>query len=128
MNWLAWLGVLTTGIYLLLLGGASIVRPDATRRFLGSFASSARAHYIELFARLVLGAAFIVAAPQMQFSEVFVAFGWLLITTTMVLLVVPWRWHRRFAAWSVPMATRSMTTFAIGPLVAGAVVLYSLFR
>lgn len=126
MDTLAWLGVLAAGLYLLLLSAASVLRPDATRCFLGSFASSARAHFAELFVRLALGAAFIVTAPGMKFSAVFAALGWLLVATTLVLVWVPWRWHQRFAAWSVPMATRSMTIFAIGPLAAGAVVLYAL--
>lgn len=126
LHLLAWLGVLTAGIYLLLLGGAAVARPDATKRFLGSFASSARAHFAELIVRLVLGAAFVVTAPAMAFSAVFDAFGWLLIATTLVLVWVPWRWHQRFTAWSVPMATRSMTLFSIGPLVGGIVILYAL--
>jgi hypothetical protein len=123
---LASLGVLTAGIYLLILGGAAALRPAATKRFLSSFASSARAHVAELLVRLILGAAFIVAAPRMMFSAVFDAFGWLLVATTLVLVWIPWRWHQRFAAWSVPMATRSMPLFSVGPLVGGVVILYAL--
>ncbi len=126
MDWLPSLGVLAAGIYLLTLGLSSIIRPDDTQRFLASFASSARAHFVELSARLVLGAAFIAAAPKLKFSTLFVVFGWVLVATTLVLLAVPWTWHHRFASWSVPIATRNMALFAIGPLAGGIVVLYAL--
>jgi hypothetical protein len=118
--------VLAGGIYLLCLGVASLVAPESTKRFLSGFASSAGAHLIELFVRFTIGAAFIVAAPQMRLAPVFLLFGWLLIGTTAVLAVIPWRWHHRFASWSVPLATRRMTLFALGPLAGGVVILYSL--
>lgn len=119
--------VVATGVYLLLLGLVSLVWPDDARRVLAGFASSARAHFLELAARIAVGSAFILAAPQMRFPPVFAAFGWVLVGTTLVLLAVPWTWHRRFASWSVPLVTRNMTIFAVGPLVGGTVVLYAVF-
>lgn len=120
------LGVLAAGIYLLTLGLFSIVRPESTRRFLSAFASSAQAHFVELLARLVLGGAFIAAAPGLAFSPLFVVFGWVLVATTLVLLALPWRWHSRFASWSVPIATRNMRLFGIGSFAGGVVVLCAL--
>ncbi|MBA3949937.1 MAG: hypothetical protein H0X44_08345 [Acidobacteria bacterium] len=120
------LGVLAAGIFLLSLGLSSLIRPADTQRFLASIASSARAHFVEMFARLALGAAFISAAPRLKFAALFVVFGWVLVATTLVLLAVPWKWHRRFASWSVPIATRNMALFAIGPVAGGIVVLYAL--
>jgi hypothetical protein len=127
MAWFPPAVVLASGVYLLALGVASIIAPESTKRFLGGFANSARTHFTELFARLVGGTAFIATASQMRFSTAWSVFGWILIGTTVVLLFVPWKWHRRFASWSVPLATRRMTLFALAPLAGGVVVLYSLF-
>jgi hypothetical protein len=118
--------VLAGGVYLLALGLGAIVAPESTKRFLRGFASSARAHFTELFVRLVGGAAFIATASQMRFSAAWAIFGWILIGTTVVLLMAPWTWHRRFASWSVPLATRRMALFALAPLAGGVLVLYSL--
>jgi hypothetical protein len=123
---LATAAVLAAGVYLLGLGVASMIVPERTRRFLGGFARSARTHFAELIIRFLLGAAFIVTAPQMRLSPVFIVFGWILVGTTGVLVLIPWRWHHRFASWSVPLATRRMALFALGPLAGGVVVLYSL--
>jgi hypothetical protein len=125
-DWLAPVLVLAAGIYLVVLGAISAVRPESAKRFLATFASSVQAHFLELFVRFVIGFALILSAPQMRFSALFVVFGWALVGTTIVLLAIPWRWHRRFARWSVPLATRSMTLFAIGPLAGGVLVLASL--
>jgi hypothetical protein len=123
---LAAAAVLAGGVYLLGLGVASIIVPQYTKRFLGGFASSAGRHFGELFVRFTFGAAFIVTAPQMRLSSVFTVFGWLLIGTTAVLVVTPWTCHHRFASWSVPLATRRMALFALGPLAGGALVICSL--
>ena len=117
--------VLLTGVYLLALAAVAFVAPQRARVFLGSLASSAFAHSLELFVRLLVGAAFVLNAPKMQFPSVFSVFGWVVIVTTSCLLAVPWRWHHRFAQWSVPLATRNMKIFALGSLIAGAFVVLS---
>lgn len=117
--------VLLTGAYLLALAIVAFAAPQRAKSFLASFASSPTAHYVELVVRLLVGAAFVVGASRMQFSHAFSIFGWVVIATTIALLVMPWRWHHRFAAWSVPIATRRMALFAVGPLSAGAFVILS---
>jgi hypothetical protein len=123
---LAAAAVLAGGLYLLCLGVASLAVPYRTRRFLGGFASSAGAHLGEVFVRFAMGAAFVVAAPRMRLTPAFALFGWLLIGTTAFLAMVPWRWHRRFALWSVPLATRRMALFGLAAVAGGVLVLYSL--
>lgn len=118
--------VLLAGLYLVGLGAAALVSPQRARSFLSGFAQSAFVHYLELSVRLVVGAALVFYAPQMKSASLFAAFGWIVVLTTLGLFVVPWKWHRRFAAWSVPQATRNMSIFALGSLAAGIFVLVSL--
>jgi hypothetical protein len=125
MSRLAVLPVLAAGLYLVGLGVVALLRPDLARRFLARHASSARAHYTELALRLLAGGGFVLSADQLMWPAPFQALGWVLIGTTLVLLAVPWRLHRRFAAWSVPLATRRMDLLAVGSLAGGAVVLYA---
>lgn len=118
--------VLLAGLYLVGLAVVALVEPRTARLFLSGFASSAAAHYVELSVRLVVGAALVLHAPRMKFSGLFLVFGWVVIVTTIGLFAVPWRWHHRFATWSVPFATRHMVPFALGSLAGGVFVLLSL--
>ena len=115
--------VLLAGLYLIGLATIAFVSPQRAKVFLASMASSAFAHYLELSVRFVIGAAFVMYAPQMKLANVFLLLGWVIIATTIGLLAVPWRLHHRFASWSVPQATRNMPLFALGSLAGGVFVL-----
>lgn len=118
--------ILLAGLYLIGLAVVAAALPRRAEIFLSGFARSAFVHYLELSVRLVVGAALVSHAPQMRLPGLFAVLGWIVVGTTIVLSVVPWRWHRRFAEWSVPLATRNMVLFALGSLAAGVFVLVSL--
>ncbi|MDH3298039.1 MAG: hypothetical protein OEM96_07160, partial [Gemmatimonadota bacterium] len=96
-------------------------------RLLTGFASSARAHYTEQALRLIAGLAMVLFAPEMQLSNLFRAFGWLLVLTAAGLLLIPWRWHRRFGEWAIPLAIKHMKLFALGAFALGVFILYGVF-
>ena len=120
---LASLTVLAAGIYFIGLAFVAFWAPDRAGRFLRGFATSARAHYLELSLRLALGAAFLAAGRRMLFPEVFVTFGWILVLTTAVLLLIPWQWHARFAQKSVPHAVRHLRLVAVASLALGSSII-----
>lgn len=111
-----------TSVYLLALGGGALLRPETARRFLGGFARTPRAHFLELGVRVVAGAALVRSARVMAFTGSIELFGWVLIATSLGLAVVPWRFHQRFAAWAVPQATQQMSLIGLGSLVGGLVL------
>ncbi len=100
MNTFAAVIVVVSAIWLVGLAVVAFAKPDVVKEFFGKFASSAFTHFLEMFIRLMVGAAFVIYASQMNFSVVFTAFGWLLIVTTAVLVFVPWKLHRRFAVFA----------------------------
>jgi hypothetical protein len=115
--------VIGSGLYLLALGILSLLRPAQASRFLLGFASSARAHYFELLMRMLVGIAFVVAAPGMAFEAPASTFGWLLVGTTACLFLIPWRWHQRFAEMAVPHALRKLWLVGLVSLLLGAGIL-----
>ena len=115
----ALLVVVGVGLYLLGLGLAALLAPGLASRFLLGFASSARAHYAELLVRVLVGGSLMVAAPRLAASGVWVAFGGVLVATSLVMLCLPWRWHQRFAQRSVPAALRHVAWVGVGALAAG---------
>lgn len=119
--------VVLSGVFLLALGATALFRPPWARRFLLGFAGSSTKHYVELGIRLLVGAAFILAAPSMVGSAVVSGAGWLLLLTTGVMLFIPWRIHRAFAQRTVPQALAFLPFLGLASVAAGAVVLWAMF-
>ncbi|MDQ3056494.1 MAG: hypothetical protein M3Q96_01910 [Pseudomonadota bacterium] len=120
--------VVLTGVYFIVLAGASLLAPAHATRFLLGFAGSASAHYMELFLRFLIAGAFLLHAPGMAFPRVFSGFGWVLVVTTSCLLLVPWRWHQRFAGYVVPRAIRYIPLIGVTSLLIGSLILAAVIR
>ena len=120
--------VVLAALYLVALGATSLVVPARASRFLLGFAASRSIHFAELLLRLVVGAALVFFAPHMSFSGAFIFFGWVLLVTTACLLLVPWRWHRRFTQHAVPHATRYIRLIGVASLAFGGLMLAAVSR
>jgi hypothetical protein len=120
--------VMAFGVFLIGLAVLIAVRPLLAERFLRSFASSARAHYAEQALRLIAGGALVIFAPSMWYASLFKLFGWLMVVTTVALLLLPWRWHHEFGKVAIPRMIRHIKLFALGALVLGMLVFYGLSR
>ncbi len=123
-------GIVVVGFGLYLIGMAVVIalKPRLAERFLKSFASSARAHYTEQAARLIAGAAIVIFAPSMWYPDLFMVLGWLIIVTTVGLLLIPWQWHHRFGTWAIPLALRHLKLYALGASALGTLILYGVSR
>ena len=123
-------GILVVGfcVFLISLAVVIVARPSAAERFLMSFASSAPAHYTEQALRLLVGWAIVNCAGSMWYPNLFSVFGWLVVVTTIGLLLIPWQWHHKLATLVMPSVIRRMRLFALGAAGLGAFVLYSLSR
>jgi uncharacterized protein YjeT (DUF2065 family) len=119
--------LIAVAVFFLLLGLISLVRPNHARRFLLGFAASAPKHYAELCARFVAGGAMLVVALYATHSAALNAFGWLIILTTAVMAIVPWRVHRQFTEAAVPKALRFLPIIGVTSVVLGGLLLWSVF-
>jgi hypothetical protein len=123
---LALAALVLAGLFLLLLGLAMLLAPVSAGRFLLGFAGSATVHYLEMSARLAVGGALIWRSADMAFAQVLHAFGWVIVATTAVLLVVPWRWHRAFAQRVVPPVLRFSGVIGLVAIALGGLLLLAL--
>ena len=121
-------GVAAAGLFFIALGSTSLVAPRRASQFLLGFADSPSKHYAELTLRFLVGGCFVAFAPRMLFATAFSFFGWVLLATTAALLLVPWRWHHRFAARAVPAALRFLPLIGVSSLALGGLVLVAMLR
>lgn len=128
IEWMAKGVVLAAGLYLSGLGVALLARPAAASRFLMGHATSASLHYLEIGLRIGVGLAFVQNAHAMLAAAIFSVFGWVLVGTSAVLLMVPWQWHRRVAGKSVPQALKFASLLGVASLAIGAGVLLAALR
>ena len=110
------------------LGVMILIYPQRAEKFLNLYTSSARAHYTEQAARLVVGTAIVVLAPSLWHPTLLNIFGWILIITTIGLLLIPWRRHHRFGEWAIPLAIRYMKIYSLGAFGLGSFLLYCLSK
>ncbi len=123
LDYIALMVILLSGVYFVGLGVFSVAKPVRATRFLESFAGSAFAHYLEMTLRMAVGLAFVRYGQKMPFAEAFTVFGWLLVVTTVCLILIPWRWHHKFAQKSIPHVIRHLKLFAATSFVLGIFVL-----
>lgn len=119
--------VVTAGLYLIVLAVIALARPALARRFLLGFAQTAVAHYTEMAARILVGVALVVASPRMVFSQFFLWFGVVLLASSVLLLCLPWKWHRSIGERVLPklvgvLGVVSPVSLLIGGLLVAAIV------
>ncbi|WP_461062314.1 hypothetical protein [Silanimonas algicola] len=119
--------LVAAALFFLVLGLLALFRPSVAKRFLLDFATSASKHYVELSLRLLVGGAMLATAPHSAQPMGLTVFGWLLIGTTLVMALVPWRTHRRFAETSVPQALRFLPMIGASSMVLSGWLLWSVF-
>lgn len=128
LNFLSGAVILLFCIFLIGLAVLIVVKSKKAEQFLSAFASSARTHYTEQIARLIVGLAIVVLAPYMWYSNMFTVFGWILVVTSIGLMLIPWHWHHKYGKWAIPLALRFMKVFAFGAFLLGVLVLFSLSK
>ena len=118
--------VALASLYLLALGVASLFAPQSASRFLLGFATSRTLHFTEMLLRIAVGASLVLHSPKMYAPSAFNLFGWVLIVTSTVLLLLPWRWHHGFAKRAVPLFTRHIALIGVVSLALGGLILGAL--
>jgi uncharacterized protein YjeT (DUF2065 family) len=128
MNLVSGIIVIAFGLSLIGFTVLIMVKRQIAERFLKLFASSAQAHYLEQFLRLVVGISIIIFSASMWHSYLFLIFGWLIVVTTVGLLLTPWRWHHQFAEKVIPMVIRYLQIYGVGTFALGSFLLYGVSR
>lgn len=127
MNLFAEIVVAAFSVLLIGLAGVMFVKPAVIVRFIMSFAGSARAHYTEMFFRLLFGASLVLLSRTMWQANLFLILGWAIVISSAALLIMPWQWHYRFGTRVLPILVRYLRLYALGVFAFGALLFYGVF-
>lgn len=107
-----------SGLWLVAVGAAMALRPAYCLQVLALTASTWRVNVTEQGLRLGAGVAMVVRAPLSKLPLLFDIAGWFIIVSSLVLLVLPLRWHAGYAIWwaaRLPMsAVRAVAPLSVG--------------
>lgn len=119
-------GIITCIFSLVLIALLFVVltKKELAISFLTSFASTAKAHYLEQSIRLIAGASILIYSENMLFPKIFNLFGWIFMTTSAILMLTPWKWHQSFGKVAMPLVIKNLILYAIAAAVMGMIILY----
>ena len=83
--------------------------------------SNWRLQFTEQGLRVIVGVALIVRAPVSKLPLVFEVAGWLLVVTSLLIIVAPIRWHGAYGMWWVKRLT-PLVVRMLSPVPAAAAV------
>ena len=114
---LAWLVLLGAAGWLVWTGWLMAFGPHDALALLSRTATTYRINATEQVPRLIAGAAMIVRAEVSRFPLFFEIAGWFIVASSVVLLVIPLRWHNGYAVfWArriPPGAVRLIAPFSV---------------
>lgn len=128
MNTAALTVIGASGLWLIAIAWLMAFRPTGFLHLLSLTASNWRINLVEQGLRLVAGLALIVRADASKLPLLFEVGGWFIVASSVVLLLMPLRWHAGYAIWwSRKLTIRSVR--AIAPLSGafGAALIYAAF-
>lgn len=99
MDHLALAGTAAAGLWLISVGALMAFLPDTALGVLRLTASTRTINNSEQGLRLIAGLAFLFRSPASKLPQVFEIVGWFIILSSLVLLVLPLRWHSAYAVW-----------------------------
>jgi len=91
-----WIAV-SFGIFIILCGFLMLFAPKKANEYLRKFGSTNFINYTELFIRIIIGVAIILASDVSKIPDICRIFGWFLVVTALILCCVPRRIHHQFS-------------------------------
>jgi len=76
-----------------------VLRPQRTLKVLSLSASNRTVNNVEQGLRLLAGLSLLLRSPASKLPQAFEISGWFIILSSLVLLVLPLRWHSTYAVW-----------------------------
>jgi len=108
--------VICFGLFLIGVGFLMLLDPKKARKILKKAGSTPLINFGELTIRMIPAAAMILYADLSKYPEFFKLLGWFMLVTSVLLLLVPRKYHHGYALWCAsflsPIYIRSIAPFS----------------
>lgn len=125
MNTLYFSIILLFGLFLIWSAFLMISNPEKVRKIIATAGSTYFINYFELGIRLLIGIAFVNAISK--FEEIYRVFGYFLIVSAIILMLVPIKIHNGFSVKAAEkLKPNYLKFFAPFSFLAGIIVIYGI--
>ncbi len=118
--------VLTLGIAVCVLSAWGMYATDKIWNLVNGAMEKDWGIYVAVIARLVLGAALIIVAPQSRFPLAFEILGWFAIVAAVLILIIGRDKLRRFVAWFQRFSQAMIRAWLLFGIAFGAFLIYGI--
>ena len=89
--------VIFFGLFIVFIGFIMLVKPQKARATLRKAGSTNFINYAEITIRLIPATALILHSDFSKYPEAFKIFGWIMLITSLILYIVPRKFHHKFS-------------------------------
>ena len=89
--------VIFFGLFIIFIGFIMLVKPKKARTTLRKAGSTNFINYAEITIRLIPATALILHSDFSKYPEAFKIFGWIMLITSLILYIVPRKFHHKFS-------------------------------
>ena len=120
--------ILLFGIFIIFIGFVMCINPKKARETLRKAGSTNFINYAEITIRLIPAFALIIYADFSKFPEAFTIFGWIMLTTSLILFTIPRKIHHKFSMKSADIL-KPIYFQVIAPVafIVGGLIIYNAF-
>lgn len=115
-------------LYLISLPFVVLIKKDIALKYFSSFASSQKAHLTEQLFRFVFGIAIFDYSDKMLYSNFYYSFGLIIIITTLILTIVPWKWHHEIGKKAIPLTLKYLNLYSFSAFIFGLFILFCVLQ
>lgn len=114
------------GLFIAGVGVLQAFKPARALSILTQAGSTNLINYGELLIRMIPGGALIIYAPFSRLQDIFFYLGWILVITSVVLILIPRRIHHQYALLCASLLPPSRMRFlAPASILYGCVLIYA---
>jgi uncharacterized protein YjeT (DUF2065 family) len=118
-------GIAFFGVVMVLISVLMVINPDNFSSGILKFSRMAYFHGFEIVSRVSFGSLFVAFSEQTLYPAVIDAFGYLMISVGIGLLIAGPSRHKQFAAWSARKFNRTFRPAGIASIVFGTFIVYA---
>lgn len=118
--------VLALGVIVCALSAWGLMAPDKIWKLVNGAMDKDWGIYVAVIARLLLGAALVIASPESRFPLTFEVLGWIAVVAAVAILLLGRERLRKFVAWFEQFSPTIIRVWLLFGIAFGALLIYGI--